>query len=144
MQTYQSTSPEHTHDIAMDIADDLEPGTIVTLTGDLGAGKTTFSKGFAEGLGVTSDVSSPTFTLMDVHQYSRGGKACNFVHIDTYRAESVEDFLEIGIGEYLGAPDTICLIEWPEKIESLLTDRPVIHIVIESDGENGRTFTVKQ
>ena len=84
MQTFQSTSPEHTHDIAMDIADDLQPGAIVTLTGDLGAGKTTFGKGFAEGLGVTSEISSPTFTLIDVHQYSHNGKACQFVHVDTY------------------------------------------------------------
>lgn len=142
MQTFQSTSPEHTHDIAIDIADDLTPGTIVTLTGNLGAGKTTFAKGFAEGLGVTSEISSPTFTLMDVHQFSANGKACQFVHVDTYRGESAQDFADIGLEEYLGAPDTICLVEWPEKVQSLLRGKEVTNITIEHGEGNARTITV--
>lgn len=142
MPTYHSTSPEHSHEIAIDIADDLKAGAIVTLTGELGAGKTTFAKGFAEGLGVTSEISSPTFTLMDIHQFSLNGKACQFVHVDTYRGESAEDFADIGLEEYLGAPDTICLIEWPEKIAPLLANKQVLSITIAHVGEKERKIDV--
>ena len=93
----------------------LQPGDVVALTGDLGAGKTCLVKGIALGLGVTQDVTSPTFTI--IHEY-RGGRL-PLAHIDLYRLNSERDALNIGIEDYLNGPG-ITVIEWAERIESLL------------------------
>jgi len=93
----------------------LQPGDVVALTGDLGAGKTCLVKGIALGLGVTQDVTSPTFTI--IHEY-RGGRL-PLAHIDLYRLNSEREALNIGIEDYLNGPG-ITVIEWAERIESLL------------------------
>ena len=90
------------------LAQSLQPGDVIALTGDLGAGKTCLVKGLALGLGVTQDVTSPTFTI--IHEYPP------LAHVDLYRLDSVYG---IGLEEYLVAP-WIAVIEWAEKIESLL------------------------
>ena len=103
-----TNSPEETKTFAKEIAGLLNAGAIVLLTGDLGAGKTVFAKGFAEGLGVKDEVTSPTFTIMNIYDNKMN-------HFDLYRLESVEEFLAIGAEEELYS-DKISLVEWPEKV----------------------------
>lgn len=103
-----TNSPEETKAFAKEIAGLLNTGSIVLLTGDLGAGKTVFAKGFAEGLGVKDEVTSPTFTIMNIYDNKMN-------HFDLYRLESVEEFLAIGAEEELYS-DKISLVEWPEKV----------------------------
>jgi tRNA threonylcarbamoyladenosine biosynthesis protein TsaE len=93
----------------------LAPGSVVALFGDLGAGKTRFIKGICEGLGIQKHVSSPTFTI--VHEYPI--PAGTIYHFDFYRVRSLQEIIDLGFEEYFHA-DSICLIEWAEKGQSLL------------------------
>jgi tRNA threonylcarbamoyladenosine biosynthesis protein TsaE len=97
-------------------AADLVGGEIFALHGVLGAGKTQLAKGLARGLGFRGDVTSPTFTI--VHEY-RGGRLPMY-HIDLYRIRTEKDAIDIGLEEYLPASGGVTLIEWPERIASLL------------------------
>ena len=115
-----SRNPEKTQQVASEIGTKLQAGDILLLNGELVAGKTTFTKFLAEALGVQNDITSPTFTLMDVHPVPEHKSINQLVHIDTYRMEQAEDLIDIGITDYLGADDTLCVIEWPEKIKDLL------------------------
>jgi len=115
----------------------LQAGDILCLHGNLGTGKTTLTKGIAKGLKIKENITSPTFALMNIYNI-KNGKIKNFVHIDTYRLESEEDLIEIGVEDHLGAGDTVCVIEWPEKIEGLLKNKKTIDITIEHTEENER------
>ena len=97
------------------LAATLQPGAVLALSGDLGAGKTCLVKGIAAGLGIAHDVTSPTFTL--IHEY--GGGRCPLAHIDLYRLETLQAAVAIGIEDYLGGRG-ITVIKWAERIESLL------------------------
>jgi tRNA threonylcarbamoyladenosine biosynthesis protein TsaE len=97
-------------------AGDLVGGEVFALHGVLGAGKTQLAKGLARGLGFRGDVTSPTFTI--VHEY-RGGRLPMY-HIDLYRIQSEKEAIDIGLEEYLPASGGVTLIEWPERIASLL------------------------
>jgi tRNA threonylcarbamoyladenosine biosynthesis protein TsaE len=130
---YNPKSEAETIEIGKKIAPDLKPGDIVCLYGDLGAGKTTLVKGLALGLGVKGTITSPTFTLMNVYR----GQTTQLVHIDTYRLKNEQELVDIGVEDYLGAPDTICVIEWPEKIAGLLKNSKRVKIDIEHH-KNGR------
>jgi len=100
----------------------------VLLYGPPGTGKTTLTKGIALGLGIKKEILSPTFTLMNIHPTpsALGGlrrashNIKTLVHIDTYRLKNEQELIEIGAEDYLGVADTICIVEWPEKIEGLL------------------------
>lgn len=141
MNSVHTKSEKETQDLAFDIASKANPGDIFTLTGDLGAGKTTFSKGFAKGLGYGGEITSPTFTLMDIHEINDG---LQFVHVDTYRLESTEDVIEIGLTDYLGDQRNICLVEWPEKIQPLLEGKEVTKISIrEGADQNERIIEIE-
>ena len=95
----------------------LQGGDVVALLGDVGAGKTHLTKGIAASKGVaTSDVTSPTFAIVNIYYGSE-----EIYHIDTYRAKSIADLLEIGIDEYLYG-EGICIIEWPSIVEELLPE----------------------
>ncbi len=118
------------------LGEKLRSGDILALTGELGAGKTCLVKGIAVGLGVTQEVTSPTFTL--INEY-RGGRL-SLAHLDLYRLETVSEAVNIGIEDYLGGPG-VTVIEWAEKIVSLLPSR-AIHIRLEWCGENARTIVV--
>ena len=118
------------------LADQLRPGDVIALSGDLGAGKTALVKGIARGLGIAQDVTSPTFTL--VHEYA-GGRLPLF-HVDLYRLDNVEQALAIGIEDYLGGPG-VTAIEWAEKIESLLPAHST-RIRIITLNENARRIEV--
>ncbi len=93
------------------LARSVQPGWVIGLSGDLGAGKTAFARGFARGLGFTGRVHSPTFALLN--EYS-GGRLPLF-HLDLYRLRSAEDVREAGLEEYLTRPDGVALVEWIER-----------------------------
>ncbi|TSC85068.1 MAG: UPF0079 ATP-binding protein [Parcubacteria group bacterium Gr01-1014_13] len=110
----------------------LRGGDILLLSGDLGAGKTSLVKGLAKSLGIKHEITSPTFTLMNTYKVQGSkSKVKNLVHIDTYRLKDEKELLEIGVEDYLGKPDTICVIEWPEKISGLLKNKKTTSISFE-------------
>ena len=113
-KTLISNCPEDTIQIAKDLSQTIPYGSVIFMIGELGSGKTTFTKGFAEGLGITNQVQSPTYPILN--EYSNSD---NFIyHFDLYRLKSISEFLEIGGIEYLSNNNGICIIEWPELIES--------------------------
>ncbi len=114
-QPVDTHSVEETLRFGERLGRELQRGDVVALCGDLGAGKTALVKGIARGLGITQEVTSPTFTL--VHEYP-GGRLPLF-HIDLYRLDNPEQALAIGIEDYLSGPG-VTAIEWSEKIDSLL------------------------
>ena len=111
-----SNSVQETKKFAKEISKKIKQGQVVALKGDLGSGKTTFSQGFAKGLGIDQHVGSPTFKL--VSEYV--GSSLNLYHVDCYRLNSLQEFLNLG-GENLLLPDNgITLIEWADIIQELL------------------------
>ena len=122
-------------DFGKKIAADLKGGDVVLLYGELGAGKTTLTRGIALGLGIKSNIVSPTFTLMQIYKMKNEKiKMKNFVHIDTYRLENEKQLIEIGAEDYIGDPETVCVIEWPEKVGGLLEGKRVKKIFFEVEG----------
>ncbi len=107
-------SAEDTREIGEALAPLLRPGDAVVLTGELGAGKTTFAQGVARGLGVQDQVVSPTFTL--IKEYS--GRL-ELAHVDVYRLDRVQEVMDLGLDE-LGTGDDVLLVEWGEAVEALL------------------------
>ena len=133
--TWHSASEEETRAIAARLARDLTPGAVVLLSGDLGAGKTAFVRGLAEGLGLAAaEVTSPTFTL--VHEY-RGGRL-PLIHVDLYRLESRE-VDDLGLDELI-AGDGVVAIEWAERWNT----RPAsaIDVSIDDGGADRRTIRI--
>ena len=112
---FESDSPEKTAELGRKFARSAKPGDVFALFGDLGAGKTVFAKAFASELEIESEITSPTFTI--INEYTEG--KIPFYHMDLYRLHGEDDFAEIGGEEYLHSGG-ICLIEWAEKIDSLL------------------------
>ena len=109
---YFSDSPEMTAEIGEKYAKTLEKGDVVLLLGDLGAGKTAFTKGVAKGLGITANITSPTYAYMNDYNGV-------LYHYDCYRLSSGEDAEGLGLTDYFYA-DGVCLIEWPMNIEDVL------------------------
>ena len=134
-----TTSSIETKDFAKDLAKETPVGTIVALIGDLGSGKTTFAQGFAEGLDIYETIVSPTFKL--VSEYD--GEKCKLIHVDTYRLDSIEDFLNICGEDIIRTPGAIILIEWADKIIDILPpDTVQIHFQRVSKIENERELTI--
>lgn len=134
---YITHSPEETEAVGAALAKKLIPGTVIAYTGDLGAGKTAFTRGLARGLGVTERVTSPTFTI--VNEYI-GGRLPLF-HFDLYRLGSSDELFDIGWEDYLSRGG-ICAVEWSENIEDALED-DCLHIDIRRGaGDNDRIITV--
>ena len=107
-----------TRQFAISLAKEAQAGSVYALIGDLGTGKTTFTKGFAEGLGVLETVGSPTFKL--VSEYT--GSALNLYHIDCYRLQNEDEFLNIDGERFLVPEDGVTLIEWADRIDGLLDE----------------------
>ena len=128
---YETNSPEETFALAKQLGAAVEPGTVFTLTGDLGVGKTVFAQGLAEGLGITEPINSPTFTIVQVYDEGR----LPFYHFDVYRIGDVEEMDEIGYEDYFYG-EGVCLVEWAELIGEILPQRRT-QILIEKDLEQG-------
>lgn len=132
MYTLITHSAAETQAVAEKLATLVKAGTVITLNGDLGAGKTTFTQGFGKGLGVTRNVNSPTFTIMKQYQ----GRLPLY-HMDVYRLEDTGD--DIGLEEYING-DGVAIVEWSNLIESSLpTER--LAITIERIGDEERQLT---
>lgn len=146
MKKFTSKSVEETKNIAQELAASLKGGDIVTLHGDLGAGKTTFSKGLLSFFGIDEHtVVSPTFTLIQQYNLHLPTLGINhLVHVDTYRTESAEECIDIGLEDYLDDASTLCIIEWPEKITSLLSERDTIIISIAHKDEHTREISIQK
>ena len=129
-------------ELGKNIAKNLNGGDIVLLYGDLGAGKTTLTKGIASYFGI-DDVVSPTFTLMQSYEIKNPkSEIKHLIHIDTYRLENEEDLIEIGVEDYLGDENTICIIEWPEKIEGLLKKHTIKKVIINHTTDGDREIEI--
>jgi tRNA threonylcarbamoyladenosine biosynthesis protein TsaE len=119
--SYTSNSPEETIQLAKNFSKSIDFGTVIFMTGDLGSGKTTFTKGFTSGIGFKSEVQSPTYPILN--EYSN---SINFIyHFDLYRLKSITEFLEIGGIEYLSSKNGICIIEWPELLSTFDIDNKI-------------------
>ena len=126
----ESHSPKETMELGERLGREARCGDIFLLSGDLGCGKTVFAKGFAKGLGIEDDITSPTFTI--IHQYE-GGRL-PLAHFDVYRIADPDEMYAIGYEEYFFG-DWVCLVEWPEMIEELIPEGAV-HIHILRDDES--------
>ena len=138
---YETFSPEETYEIGRRMGSEARPGLVITLDGDLGAGKTLFTKGFAEGLGITEPVSSPTFTILLEYE---GGRMPLY-HFDVYRIGDPAEMEEVGFDDYIYG-DGATLIEWSELIEELIPEEAV-RIVMERDAaksEDYRRITITE
>lgn len=129
-------SPEETEKIGEALAKSLQPGTILAYRGDLGAGKTAFTRGLARGLGCKETVTSPTYTI--VNEYL-GGRLPLF-HFDMYRLASSDDLWDIGWEDYLDRGG-VCAVEWSENVQDAMED--AITVTIEKLGENTRQITIE-
>ena len=134
-----TTSPAQTITFAKSLVKVFQKGTVVTLNGDLGAGKTHFVKGLAEGLGATELVTSPTFTILNVYESGR----LPLYHFDMYRLESAESARELGFDEYFDKSrlDGVVFVEWPENVEGLIKDVDFA-VTITKTADDKRTFVI--
>ncbi len=139
MRKIKSRTKEETRAIGSSFAKEAGPGTVIALFGDLGAGKTEFAKGIAEGLGITEPVTSPTFTILQIYE---GGRLPLY-HFDLYRLADEEELFEIGFDEFRSGRG-ICVIEWADRFPELFADALRIRIErIPEEGEDARLFTVE-
>lgn len=137
-----TTNEKETEQAGFEFAQTLKPGDVVCLYGDLGAGKTTFTKGVAKGLGIESRIISPTFSLVRQHELHHQPIGILY-HIDLYRLESLEEIKGIGIDDILSDEQAVTLIEWAERMENLLPKKR-IDIHIRNRGEEGREISISQ
>ena len=130
----ETHSPEETFSFARRIGEKAQQGEVFVLTGDLGAGKTVFTQGFAAGLAITEPVNSPTFTILQIYE---GGR-CPLYHFDVYRIGDICEMEEIGYEDCFYG-DGVCLVEWADLIREILPE-DCIRIAIEKDMTKGFDF----
>ena len=135
MIKYISHSQDETRLFASDLIKKIPLGSVIALTGDLGAGKTTFVQGVASALGIKDKVASPTFNIMKLYLGD-----VSLIHIDAYRLENMDH--NIGLDEYIGYEKGYTFIEWPMYIPELLPEN-YIEINITNIGDNNREIVVK-
>jgi len=135
-----SSSPAETFTIGQKIAKSLYPGSIIAITGTLGSGKTQLVKGISSGLGITENITSPTYTIINEYPLSLANNKYTLYHIDVYRLTGDKDFEDIGGLEILNS-NGICLIEWSERILKSLPE-DVITVSIEITGDYSRLIRI--
>ena len=133
---FLTNSPLETEAVGEKLAHVLQPGLVIAYRGDLGAGKTAFTRGLARGLGYTEPVTSPTYTI--VNEYLGG--TLPLFHFDMYRLASADDLWDIGWEDYLDRGG-VCAVEWSENVADAL-EAPIL-ITIEKLGENTRRITIE-
>ena len=131
-----TNSPAETEKIGAALGQVIPAGSIIAYRGDLGAGKTAFTRGLARGLGTAEMVTSPTYTI--VNEYL-GGR-CPLFHFDMYRLRSSDDLFDIGWDDYLDRCG-VCAVEWSENVDDAMED--AIYVTIEKLGETSRRITIE-
>ena len=134
---HYSSSVQETEALGRALAQHLTPGTVVAFTGDLGAGKTAFVRGMAQGLGIAQRVTSPTFAIVNEYE---GGRLPLF-HFDMYRLNSADDLFDIGWEDYLSRGG-VCAVEWSENVMDALPE-DTVWVRIAREGDTGRSITIK-
>ena len=137
MQTI-THSPDQTRALGRKLAQALQGGAVVAFTGDLGAGKTAFVSGMAEGLGIEERVTIPTFTIVNEYE---GGRLPLF-HFDMYRLGSADELFHIGWEDYL-ARNGVCAVEWSENVEEALDGDTIRVDISRGQDENTRIITIE-
>ena len=127
----ETNSPQETFSAGRQLGEKAFPGQVITLTGDLGVGKTVFTQGLAKGLGIEEPVNSPTFTIVQIYEEGR----IPLYHLDVYRIGDISEMDEIGYEDYFYG-DGVCLIEWANLIEEILPEH-YTEIRIEKDLDKG-------
>ncbi len=136
--THTTNSTEETEALGRSLADALRPGDVIAFTGDLGAGKTAFTRGLASGLGIRTRVTSPTFTIVNEYE---GGRLPLF-HFDMYRLGSSEELFDIGWEDYLGRGG-VCAVEWSEIVAGALEGAPIRVDIRRGAHDNQRLITIE-
>ena len=134
--TYITHSPAETEAIGAALGKIIPAGTVIAYRGDLGAGKTAFTRGLARGLGYADPVTSPTYTVCNEYL---GGRLPLF-HFDMYRLRCADDLWDIGWEDYLDR-NGVCAVEWSENVEEALEGAVTVNI--EKTGEESRTITIE-
>ena len=140
METIETHTSEETREFARQMGRKVQPGTVIALVGDLGAGKTVFAKGFAEGLGITSPVSSPTFTIVRGYEEGR----LPLYHFDVYRIGDISEMDEIGYEDCFYG-EGVSLVEWADAVDEIMPP-DTVWVTIEKDPAKGfdyRKVTVR-
>lgn len=133
--TFETHSPAQTQALAEALACQLKPDDVLIMLGDMGAGKSEFTRGLARGLGVTGYVTSPTFTIMQLHDSGR----LPLYHFDWYRLNDVEELYELSMDEYLHAGG-VAVVEWPSRAEEAVPDC-YLEVKLEPTGDDSRRIT---
>jgi tRNA threonylcarbamoyladenosine biosynthesis protein TsaE len=133
---FRTSSPEETLELGKRVGEGLKAGDVIALVGELGTGKTLFTQGLVQGLGVKGYVKSPSFALVNKYE----GRLSVY-HLDLYRLGDVNEIYELGIEEYLYG-DGVCIIEWAEKAYSLLPEKYIL-IKFFYTSENNRKIEVQ-
>ena len=131
MAVIDSLCTKDTYKLGEKIGQMAKPGMVISLTGDLGVGKTVFTQGLARGLGIEEPVNSPTFTIVQVYEEGR----LPLYHFDVYRIGDIEEMEEIGYEDYFYG-EGVCLIEWADLIKEILPEQ-MCRVTIEKDLEKG-------
>ena len=131
MAVIDSFCAKDTYELGEKIGQMAKPGMVISLTGDLGVGKTVFTQGLAKGLGIEEPVNSPTFTIVQVYEEGR----LTLYHFDVYRIGDIEEMDEIGYEDYFYG-EGVCLIEWADLIREILPEQ-MCRVTIEKDLEKG-------
>ena len=133
---FYTNSPAETEAVGVTLGQVLQPGAVIAYRGDLGAGKTAFTRGLARGLGCAEQVTSPTYTI--VNEYLTGRMP--LFHFDMYRLKSADDLWDIGWDDYLERGG-VCAVEWSENVEDAMED--AIYVTIEKTGIDSRRITIE-
>ncbi|MBS7241777.1 tRNA (adenosine(37)-N6)-threonylcarbamoyltransferase complex ATPase subunit type 1 TsaE [Treponema sp.] len=134
---FHTSTSEETIDLGRKIGSLLKAGDVIAMTGTLAAGKTTITKGIAESLGVSDNITSPTFCLISEYD----GSKMPLYHMDVYRLEGAEDFVNLGVEDMLYG-NGVCIIEWSEKVQSELPKKTIFMKITPSE-DGTRTIEIK-
>ena len=141
MEPILVNSLEELRPAARRVIESIKPNRIICLYGSMGAGKTTFIQAICAELGVADSVLSPTFALVNEYRAADGNPV---YHFDFYRINRIEEVYDFGYEEYFYSDHGICLIEWPELVESILPSEGVVRIRIEVVNNSSRKISLQQ
>ena len=137
VKEYISKGEKETEALGARLGELVSPGAVIAYTGDLGAGKTAFTRGLARGLGVTDRVTSPTFTIVNEYE----GERMPLFHFDMYRLGSSDELFDIGWEDYI-ARGGVCAVEWSENVDDALEEDTIRVDIRRGDNDSQRRITV--